>query len=148
MILNLLNNLNVREKKLILASVIVLFSALIFVGLNNLNNDFQQSKKILIKSKDDYNYVISKALFLSGYNENDINIDEIKNYIINNSFNKRVSNVSVYKDQDIMSVSFETDDLESVIDLSNSLFSEFGLKILNIKYVKTNSVASVSIIFN
>tara|TARA_B100001057_G_scaffold276682_2_gene276999 strand:+ start:2629 stop:3075 length:447 start_codon:yes stop_codon:yes gene_type:complete len=148
MILNLLNNLNVREKKLILASVIVLFSALIFVGLNNLNNDFQQSKKILIKSKDDYNYVISKALFLSGYNENDINIDEIKNYIINNSFNKRVSNVSVYKDQDIMSVSFETDDLESVIDLSNSLFSEFGLKILNIKYVKTNSVASVSIMFN
>lgn len=148
MILNLLNNLNVREKKLILASVIVLFSALIFVGLNNLNNDFQQSKEILIKSKDDYNYVISKALFLSGYNENDINIDEIKNYIINNSFNKRVSNVSVYKDQDIMSVSFETDDLESVIDLSNSLFSEFGLKILNIKYVKTNSVASVSIMFN
>ena len=148
MILNLLNNLNVREKKLILASVIVLFSALIFVGLNNLNNDFQQSKKILIKSKDDYNYVISKALFLSGYNENDINIDEIKNYINNNSFNKRISNVSVYKDQDIMSVSFETDDLESVIDLSNSLFSEFGLKILNIKYVKTNSVASVSIIFN
>ena len=148
MILNLVNNLNVREKKLILASVIVLFSALIFVGLNNLNNDFQQSKEILIKSKDDYNYVISKALFLSGYNENDINIDEIKNYIINNSFNKRVSNVSVYKDQDIMSVSFETDDLESVIDLSNSLFSEFGLKILNIKYVKTNSVASVSIMFN
>jgi len=148
MILNLLNNLNVREKKLILASVIVLFSALIFVGLNNLNNDFQQSKKILIKSKDDYNYVISKALFLTGYYENDINIDEIKNYINNNSFNKRISNVSVYKDQDIMSVSFETDDLESVIDLSNSLFSEFGLKILNIKYVKTNSVASVSIIFN
>ena len=68
--------------------------------------------------------------------------------INNNSFNKRISNVSVYKDQDIMSVSFETDDLESVIDLSNSLFSEFGLKILNIKYVKTNSVASVSIIFN
>ena len=148
MILNLLNNLNVREKKLILASVIVLFSAFIFVGLNNLNNDFQQSKKILIKSKDDYNYVISKALFLTGYYENDINIDEIKNYINNNSFNKRISNVSVYKDQDIMSVSFETDDLESVIDLSNSLFSEFGLKILNIKYVKTNSVASVSIMFN
>ena len=51
---NFINNLNSREKKLILLAVIVISIGLIFFLMTNMNKEYNLSKKKLLKAKYDY----------------------------------------------------------------------------------------------
>jgi len=52
-----LNDLQVREKKLLLGALVLIFLFVVFVYINSVYDEYLISKKNLSKAKSDYEYV-------------------------------------------------------------------------------------------
>ena len=141
-------NLNSREKKLLLLAVTALSICLIFLLINNIFNSYSQSKKKVDKARGDYEYVISKAELLSssllGQSSNPVSIENfIKSNISVQSNNLKVSN------QDgLIKISFSSDSLKDSINITNEISSKLGKNLINISFKKTQDGQVTEILIN
>ena len=141
-------NLNSREKKLLLLALTVLSICLIFLLINNTFNSYSQSKKKAEKARGDYEYVISKAELLSssllGQSSNTVSIENfIKSNISVQSNNLKVSN------QDgLIKISFSSDSLKDSINITNEISSKLGKNLINISFKKTQDGQVTEILIN
>ena len=84
---NFFNNLNQREKYLILSALTILFVFMIFSISTNLVSSLNMSNKQLIKAKSDYEYVVSKVKALNQVIENSkLDIKDISYFLNVKSF--------------------------------------------------------------
>ena len=129
------NNLNSREKKLLLLALAALAIGLIFLLINNTFNSDAQSKKKADKARGDYEYVISKAeLLSSSLLEQSSNPVSIENFIRSN-ISVQSNNLKVSNQDGLIKISFISDSLKESINITNEISSKLGKNLINISSV-------------
>ena len=119
-----LNNLQVREKKLLLGTLVLIFLFVIFVYINSIYDNYLISKKNLSKAKSDYEYVYKRVSTLKLYldrtvlNESNINL-----IITANDLADLISDLNIDKTDEKVSVVFKAEDASSAITLSENIIN-------------------------
>lgn len=146
---NFINNLNSREKKLILLAVIVISIGLIFFLMTNMNKEYNLSKKKLLKAKYDYEYVSSKAILLEESLKNSkIEVSEIRTLIENNENDINASDIKIIEKENSVNLSFVTSDLKSSIFLSNEISSKLNMDLISINFSRNGTQSQTILAFN
>tara|TARA_X000000368_G_scaffold65547_1_gene46821 strand:+ start:2317 stop:2763 length:447 start_codon:yes stop_codon:yes gene_type:complete len=146
---NFINNLNSREKKLILLAVIVISIGLIFFLMTNMNKEYNLSKKKLLKAKYDYEYVSSKAILLEESLKNSkIEVSEIRTLIENNENDINALDIKIIEKENSVNLSFVTSDLKSSIFLSNEISSKLNMDLISINFSRNGTQSQTILAFN
>ena len=146
---NFINNLNSREKKLILLAVIVISIGLIFFLMTNMNKEYNLSKKKLLKAKYDYEYVSSKAILLEESLKNTkIEVSEIRTLIENNENDINALDIKIIEKENSVNLSFVTSDLKSSIFLSNEISSKLNMDLISINFSRNGTQSQTILAFN
>ena len=109
---NFLSSLNNRERNLVLATLLMVVTLILFFIFTNTIRSLNFSSKKLEKAKSDYEYVVLKAQQLSNSFINQSNDPaEIKSFI-DNSIDLDIKNLEVDNIDNYLKISFETKNLQ------------------------------------
>ena len=145
---NFLNNLNTREKNLILIALFLIAIAALFFLINNTFTNLNFSSKQLDKAKSDYEYVVSKAELLSNNTiSQSSNIDDIEVFI-DNLLPESISDLVIVEKDSSLIVSFKTNNLKESISISDEIAFKLGRELNNISYSKNEQDSITKLVFN
>jgi hypothetical protein len=118
---NFLNSLNNRERNLVLATLLMVVTLILFFIFTNTIQSLNFSSKKLEKAKSDYEYVVLKAQQLSNSFINQSNDPaEIKSFI-DNSIDLDIKNLEVDNIDNYLKISFETKNLKESFSVSDKI---------------------------
>ena len=145
---NFLNNLNNREKKLIMAALLVVFIFVIFMISNNVLSALNLSNKKLFKAKDDYEYVFLKVEILNqAVTNSQLNIEDI-NLFLKNERSTTVFESEIISESDGVKVIFLTNNLKDSISVSNEISNKLNMKLQGVDYSKLENQAKTILFFS
>ena len=105
---NFLNNLNNRERNLIMAALLMVVTLILFFIVSNTIQSMNFSSKKLDKAKSDYEYVALKAQQLSNLLINQSNDPAEIESFIKNSIDSDIKNLEVANIDQYLKISFKT----------------------------------------
>jgi hypothetical protein len=118
---NFLNSLNNRERNLVLATLLMVVTLILFFIFTNTIQSLNFSSKKLEKAKSDYEYVVLKAQQLSNSFINQSNDPaEIKSFI-DNLIDSDIKNLEVDNIDNYLKISFETKNLQESFSFSDKI---------------------------
>jgi hypothetical protein len=118
---NFLSSLNNRERNLVLATLLMVVTLILFFIFTNTIQSLNFSSKKLEKAKSDYEYVVLKAQQLSNSFINQSNDPaEIKSFI-DNSIDLDIKNLQVDNIDNYLKISFETKNLQESFYVSDKI---------------------------
>ena len=118
---NFLSSLNNRERNLVLATLLMVVTLILFFIFTNTIQSLNFSSKKLEKAKSDYEYVVLKAQQLSNSFINQSNDPaEIKSFI-DNSIDLDIKNLEVDNIDNYLKISFETKNLQESFSVSDKI---------------------------
>lgn len=118
---NFLNSLNNRERNLVLATLLMVVTLILFFIFTNTIQSLNFSSKKLEKAKSDYEYVVLKAQQLSNSFINQSNDPaEIKSFI-DSSIDLDIKNLEVDNIDNYLKISFETKNLQESFSVSDKI---------------------------
>ena len=118
---NFLSSLNNRERNLVLATLLMVVTLILFFIFTNTIQSLNFSSKKLEKAKSDYEYVVLKAQQLSNSFINQSNDPaEIKS-LIDNSIDLDIKNIEVDNIDNYLKISFETKNLQESFSFSDKI---------------------------
>ena len=145
---NFLNNLNNREKKLIMAALLIVFIFVIFMISNNVLSALNLSNKKLFKAKDDYEYVFLKVEILNqAVTNSQSNIENI-NLFLKNERSTTVFESEIISESDGVKVIFLTNNLKDSISVSNEISNKLNMKLQGVDYSKLENQAKTILFFS
>ena len=145
---NFFNNLNQREKYLIITALMVLFVFMIFSISTNLVSSLNMSNKQLTKAKSDYEYVVSKVKALNQVIENSkLDIKDIS-YFLENDRSDIVLESEVTQDNNNLKIIFITKDLKDSIAISDEVSGKINKGLDTIEYSKIDNKSQTILFFN
>lgn len=145
---NFLNNLNNREKKLIMAALLIVFIFVIFMISNNVLSALNLSNKKLFKAKDDYEYVFLKVEILNqAVTNSQLNIEDI-NLFLKNERSTTVFESEIISESDGVKVIFLTNNLKDSISVSNEISNKLNMKLQGVDYSKLENQAKTILFFS
>ena len=135
---NFFDNLNTREKNLILAASFLIATVIVFLTINNTMQNLSFSSKRLEKAKTDYEYVAIKAQQLSNALINQSNDPtEIKSFI-DNSIDLDIKNLEVANIEKYLKISFETMNLKESFSVSDKIAFMLNKDFSKVTYSKND----------
>ncbi|MAV41936.1 MAG: hypothetical protein CMC32_00435 [Flavobacteriaceae bacterium] len=145
---NFFNNLNQREKYLIITALMVLFVFMIFSISTNLVSSLNMSNKQLTKAKSDYEYVVSKVKALNQVIENSkLDIKDIS-YFLENDRSNIVLESEVIQDNNTLKIIFITKDLKDSIAISDEVSGKINKGLDTVEYSKIDNKSQTILFFN
>ena len=145
---NFFNNLNQREKYLIITALMVLSVFMIFSISTNLVSSLTMSNKQLIKAKSDYEYVVSKVKALNQVIENSkLDIKDIS-YFLENDRPDIVLDSQVIQDNNNLKIIFITKDLKDSIAISDEVSGKINKGLDTVEYSKIDNKSQTILYFN
>ncbi len=118
---NFLSSLNNRERNLVLATLLMVVTLILFFIFTNTIQSLNFSSKKLEKAKSDYEYVVLKAQQLSNSFINQSNNPaEIKSFL-DNSIDLDIKNLEVDNIDNYLKISFETKNLKESFSISDKI---------------------------
>ena len=118
---NFLNNLNNRERNLIMAALLMVVTLILFFVVSNTIQSMNFSSKKLDKAKSDYEYVALKAQQLSNLLINQSNDPAEIESFIENSIDSDIKNLEVTNIDEYLKISFETKNLQESFSVSDKI---------------------------
>tara|TARA_B100001063_G_scaffold35836_2_gene29417 strand:- start:282 stop:758 length:477 start_codon:yes stop_codon:yes gene_type:complete len=143
------NNLQDREKKLLIGAIVLIFLFVVFIYVKGTYDKYNISKKNLIKAKYDYEYVYKKVSNLklsidkTSISKNNINLIIKKNNLIN-----AISELSINQENELIQITFKADTISSAITFTESIINNTESKINKINYKNYNESIGVTLVFN
>ena len=143
------NNLQDREKKLLIGAIVLIFLFVVFIYAKGTYDQYNISKKNLIKAKYDYEYVYKKVSNLklsidkTSISKNNINLIIKKNNLIN-----AISELSINQENELIQITFKADTISSAITFTESIINNTESKINKINYKNYNESIGVTLVFN
>ena len=148
-IISLYQNLQEREKKLVLISVILIILLILYFSFMNIYSSYNRSSLNLAKAKSDYEYVYKKVkLFESSFNKKNLSSDNIEKILIDNNLQDKIINISVIEKNSLTYINFLSSNINDAVTLSEKLINSSKNQITNIKYQNFNGKVSTELIFN
>ena len=144
---NFFNNLNKREKYLIIRALMALFLFIIFSISTNLVSSFNISSKQLSKAKSDYEYVVSKVEILNRtVTKSNFNIRDLDSFLKGKS--DVVIESEITEDKDVLKIKFLTKDLQDSIAISDEVSGKINMSLTLVEYSKTDQQSQTILYFN
>ena len=148
-IISLYQNLQKREKKLVLISVILIILLILYFSFMNIYSSYNRSSLNLAKAKSDYEYVYKKVkLFESSFNKKNLSSDNIEKILIDNNLQDKITNISVIEKNSLTYINFLSSNINDAVTLSEKLINSSKNQITNIKYQNFNGKVITELIFN
>ena len=148
-IISLYQNLQEREKKLVLISVILIILLILYFSFMNIYSSYNRSSLNLAKAKSDYEYVYKKVkLFESSFNKKNLSSDNIYRILIDNNLEDKVTNINVIEKNSLTYINFLSSNINDAVTLSEKLINSSKNQITNIKYQNFNGKVITELIFN
>ena len=145
---NFFNNLNRREKYLIITALMVLFVFMIFSISTNLVSSLTMSNKQLIKAKSDYEYVVSKVKALNQVIENSkLDIKDIS-YFLENDRPDIVLDSQVIQDNNNLKIILITKNLKDSITISEEVSGKINKGLATVEFSKIDNKSQTILFFN
>jgi hypothetical protein len=136
---NFLNSLNNRERNLVLATLLMVVTLILFFIFTNTIQSLNFSSKKLEKAKSDYEYVVLKAQQLSNSFINQSNDPaEIKSFI-DNSIDLDIKNLEVDNIDNYLKISFETKNLQESFSVSDKIAFMLEKDFIKFNYSKNEN---------
>lgn len=148
-IISLYQNLQEREKKLVLISVILIILLILYFSFMNIYSSYNRSSLNLAKAKSDYEYVYKKVkLFESSFNKKNLSGDNIERILINNNLQDKITDINVIEKNSLTYINFLSSNINDAVTLSEKLINSSKNQITNIKYQNFNDKVRTELIFN
>ena len=148
-IISLYQNLQEREKKLVLISVILIILLILYFSFMNIYSSYNRSSLNLVKAKSDYEYVYKKVkLFESSLNKKNLSSDNIEKIIIDYSLQDKITDINLTEKNSVIYISFLSSNINDAVTLSEKLINSSNNQITNIKYQNFNDRVGTELIFN
>ena len=145
---NFFNNLNQREKYLIITALMVLFVFMIFSISTNLVSSLNMSNKQLTKAKSDYEYVVSKVKALNQVIENSkLDIKDIS-YFLENDRSDIVLDSQVIQDNNNLKIILITKNLKDSITISEEVSGKINKGLATVEFSKIDNKSQTILFFN
>ena len=145
---NFFNNLNQREKYLIITALMVLSVFMIFSISTNLVSSLTMSNKQLIKAKSDYEYVVSKVKALNQVIENSkLDIKDIS-YFLENDRPDIVLDSQVIQDNNNLKIILITKNLKDSITISEEVSGKINKGLATVEFSKIDNKSQTILFFN
>jgi hypothetical protein len=136
---NFLSSLNNRERNLVLATLLMVVTLILFFIFTNTIQSLNFSSKKLEKAKSDYEYVVLKAQQLSNSFINQSNDPaEIKSFI-DNSIDLDIKNIEVDNIDNYLKISFETKNLQESFSVSDKIAFMLEKDLSKVTYSKNEN---------
>ena len=147
--INFINKLGNREKKLVLFSIILLFIFLISLAAINFINGYTLALQNLSKAKSDYNYVINRInKYQLAKTASPINQNLINSVIANSQLEENISELKIRENNNLIYVSFLSINITDAITMSQLIANRTTSEIVKLNYTKKDNRIISEIIFN
>ena len=147
--INFINKLGNREKKLVLFSIILLFIFLISLAAINFINGYTLALQNLSKAKSDYNYVINRInKYQLAKTASPINQNLINSVIANSQLEENISELKIRENNNLIYVSFLSTNITDAITMSQLIANRTTSEIVKLNYTKKDNRIISEIIFN
>ena len=133
---NFLNNLDNRERNLIMAALLMVVTLILFFVVSNTIQSMNFSSKKLDKAKSDYEYVALKAQQLSNLLINQSNDPAEIESFIENSIDLDIKNLEVANIDEYLKISFEAKNLQESFSVSDKIAFMLGKDLSKVTYSK------------
>ena len=148
-IISLYQNLQEREKKLVLISVILIILLILYFSFMNIYSSYNRSSLNLLKAKSDYEYVYKKVkLFESSLNKKNLSSDNIEKIIIDYSLQDKITDINVIEKNSLTYINFLSSNINDAVTVTEKLINSSKNQAMNIKYQNLNEKVSTELIFN
>ena len=147
--INFINKLGNREKKLVLFSIILLFIFLISLAAINFINGYTLASQNLSKAKSDYNYVLNRInKYQLTKTALPINQNLINSAIANSQLEENISELKIRENNNLIYVSFLSTNITDAITMSQLIANRTTSEIVKLNYTKKDNRIISEIIFN
>ena len=147
--INFINKLGNREKKLVLFSIILLFIFLISLAAINFINSYTLASQNLSKAKSDYNYVLNRInKYQLAKTALPINQNLINSVIANSQLEENISELKIRENNNLIYVSFLSTNITDAITMSQLIANRTTSEIVKLNYTKKDNRIISEIIFN
>lgn len=147
--INFINKLGNREKKLVLFSITLLFIFLISLAVINFINGYKLASQNLSKAKSDYNYVLNRInKYQLAKTALPINENLINSVLANSQLEENISELKIRENNNLIYVSFLSTNITDAITMSQLIANRTTSEIVKLNYTKKDNRIISEIIFN
>ena len=147
MMFDIFLNLNKREKNLIILALVAVCLFVVFLLSKNIIDSYSLSSQKLLKAKNDYEYVISKAELLnSSLISNSTDINQIEAYI-KDLFSNPANDLKVENLKESLRISFRTNNIKDAMSISDEIAKTLQRQLIKISYSKDEQDTLVELYF-
>ena len=146
---NFFQNLQEREKKLLLLSLFLLILLSLFLVIKNMHENYSRSILNLIKAKSDYEYVFNKVdNFQKSINRKNLNRDSINTIIINNNLKNSITDIEYKISDTSILINFSSSNINDAVSITEKIINNHSNQVSSIKYQNFNSKIKTELKFN
>ena len=147
--INYINKLGNREKKLVIFTIILLFIFLISLAAINFINGYSLASQNLSKAKSDYNYVLNRInKYQLAKTALPINQNLINSVLANSQLEENISELKIRENNNLIYVSFLSTNITDAITMSQLIANRTTSEIVKLNYTKKDNRIISEIIFN
>ena len=147
--INFINKLGNREKKLVLFSITLLFIFLISLAVINFIKGYTLASQNLSKAKSDYNYVLNRInKYQLAKTALPINQNLINSVLANSQLEENISELKIRENNNLIYVSFLSTNITDAITMSQLIANRTTSQIVKLNYTKKDNRIISEIIFN
>jgi len=147
MMFDIFLNLSKREKNLIILALVAVCLFVVFLLSKNIIDSYSLSSQKLLKAKNDYEYVISKAELLnSSLISNSTDINQIEAYI-KDLFSNPANDLKVENLKESLRISFRTNNIKDAMSISDEIAKTLQRQLIKISYSKDEQDTLVELYF-
>ena len=147
MMFDIFLNLSKREKNLIILALAAISFFIVFLLLKNIIDSYSLSSQKLLKAKNDYEYVISKAELLnSSLISNSTDVNQIEAYI-KDLFSNPANDLKVENLKESLRISFRTNNIKDAVTISDEIAKNLQRQLTKISYSKDEQDTLVELYF-
>ena len=147
MMFDIFLNLSKREKNLIILALAAISFFIVFLLSKNIIDSYSLSSQKLLKAKNDYEYVISKAELLnSSLISNSTDVNQIEAYI-KDLFSNPANDLKVENLKESLRISFRTNNIKDAVTISDKIAKNLQRQLTKISYSKDEQDTLVELYF-
>mgnify|MGYP001499781769 FL=1 len=147
MMFDIFLNLNKREKNLIILALAAISFFIVFLLSKNIIDSYSLSSQKLLKAKNDYEYVISKAELLnSSLISNSTDVNQIEAFI-KDLFSNPANDLKVENLKESLRISFRTNNIKDAVTISDEIAKNLQRQLTKISYSKDEQDTLVELYF-
>jgi len=137
---NFYQNLQKREKKLVLISLCFIVVFVFSIFIKNTYDSYSSSSIKLKKAKSDYEYVFNKInTFQRSLNNSSLDEKSINLILMNNNFEDSITDIKFNEIDSLIFINFSSVNIVDAVSFSEKIINKHSNQLISLKYKNLDS---------